>query len=170
MSVKRKVQMIKRHKNTMPEKRVLVDSPVLNLQRGINRMFDNFFAGFSLGPVELANEKMFIPKVNVMEGLKEVRVTAELPGLAEKDMEVSISRGRLALKGEKRTEKEDQGKNFHYLERSSGSFYREIPLPENTDPDKAQAIFKNGVLTVTLPKLPGAKEDRKKIPIKNERK
>lgn len=131
-------------------------------------MFDNFFSGLLPTPIDRWAEGAFLPKVNVSEGDKEIKVTAELPGLTEKDVDVSVSRGRLTLKGEKKTEKEDQGKNFHYLERLSGSFYREIPLPEHTDTDKAQAVFKNGVLTVTLQKLPGVTEERKKNPIKNE--
>lgn len=169
MAVKKNVSVNKRGGSTLPARRIGGEHPVLDLQRDINRMFDNFFSGFLPTPVERWAEGAFLPKVNVSEGDKEVKVTAELPGLAERDVDVSVSRGRLTLKGEKKTEKEDQGKNFHYLERSSGSFYREIPLPDNTDTDKAQAVFKNGVLTVTLPKLAGIKEERKQITIKSEK-
>ncbi|MFA5042934.1 MAG: Hsp20/alpha crystallin family protein [Kiritimatiellia bacterium] len=165
MSVKKNTSVKKHTASALPARRLALEHPVLDLQREINRMFDNFFLPMPIGRWA---EGEFMPKVNVSEGEKEVKVTAELPGLSEKDVDVCVSRGRLTLKGEKETEKEDQGKNFHYLERSSGSFYREIPLPENADPDKAQAVFKNGVLTVTLPKGPGVKEERRKLSIKKE--
>lgn len=165
MKVKKHVKISERAGSALPARRMEGGNSVLDLQRDINRMFDNFFAGFLPMPIDRRIGSAFLPKVNVSEDDKEIKVTVELPGLDEKDVEVSISRGRLALKGEKKTEKEDKGKNFHYLERSSGSFYREITLPENADTDKAKALFQKGVLSVTLPKLPG--EDRKKIPIKN---
>ncbi|MDD5678440.1 MAG: Hsp20/alpha crystallin family protein [Kiritimatiellae bacterium] len=168
MVAKKHTAVSKRGECALPTRRIKGEHPVLDLQRDINRMFDNFTSGFLPMPVGRWTEGAFLPKVNVSEGDKEVKVTVELPGLAEKDVDVSVSRGRLTLEGEKKTEKEDRGKNFHYLERSSGSFYRDIPLPENADPDKAQAVFKHGVLTVTLPKRPGVKEERKKLAIKRE--
>ncbi len=140
--------------------------PVQDLQREINDMFENFFSGlapFGGGRLESA----FVPRVNVVEGDREVKVTAELPGLEEQDVEVSVSRGLLTLAGEKKTEAEERGKNVYAFERSSGTFRREIPLPESVDPDKAQAAFKNGVLTVSLPKRAVSMKERKQIPIRS---
>ncbi len=144
-----------------------VGHPVIALQNGINRMFDDFF-GWSPAPSGLAAEAAFMPKVNVSESDKEVTVSAELPGIEEKDVDVSLARGILTIKGEKETEKEEKDKNCYYMERSTGSFYREIPVPEGVDEDKATAVFKKGVLTVSVPKLPAAQKERKSIPIKSQ--
>ena len=139
--------------------------PLISLQNEINRAFDGFF-GFPPTLTGLMPEKAFMPKVNVSESDKEITVSAELPGLEEKNIDVSLSRGILTIKGEKKTEKEEKKKNYYYMERSSGSFYREIPVPEGADGDKAKAAFKNGVLTVNIPKLPGTHMAKKSIPVK----
>lgn len=79
-----------------------------------------------------------------------------------------MSRGILTIKGEKKTEKEEKAKNYYYMERSSGSFYREIPVPEGADGDKAKAAFKNGILKVNIPKVPEAQRAKKSIPVRTE--
>ena len=128
---------------------------------------DDFF-GFSTVPFRLAAEQSFMPKIDMSESEKEVTVTADLPGLEEKDIEVSLDRDVLAIKGEKKSEKEEKEKNYYYMERSSGSFYREIPVPAAMDKDNIKATFKNGVLKVVIPKLPEAQKLRKTIPVKTE--
>ncbi len=129
----------------------------------MNRLFDNFFRGFEIEPFGT-----FRPSVNVVEDEKEIRVSAELPGIDEKDIEVSLSKDSLTIKGEKKEEKEDKGKNYYRMERSYGSFSRTIPLPVEIDADKVKAQFKKGVLTVTLPKTAKAIKETKKIPVKAE--
>lgn len=163
-----KVPIRKEGENKLPGSGLFGEHTVLDLPRDLNRLFGNFFSGFSLMPVTRWSEGTFLPKVNVTEDAKEVKVSAELPGLDEKDVEVSIAHGLLTIKGEKKTEKEDEGKDYYYLERSSGTFRRDIALSEGIDLDKAEALFKKGVLTVTLPKRPEAQETSKKIPVKNE--
>ncbi len=93
-------------------------------------------------------------------------ITTDLPGVDEKDVEVSISDGVLRLKGERRSEKEGKKKNFQRIERNFGRFERAIALPEDIDHDKIAASFKQRVLRVTLPKSAKAKESAKKIEVK----
>ncbi|GIK40693.1 MAG: hypothetical protein BroJett011_45260 [Chloroflexota bacterium] len=107
----------------------------------------------------------FSPRVDVTENEKEVRITAELPGLEEKDIDVSLSNDVLTISGEKKAEREDKGDNYYRMERSYGSFHRSIPLPTEVDTDHCDATFKNGVLQITLPKV-HLKESAKKITIK----
>ncbi|HQP29278.1 MAG TPA: Hsp20/alpha crystallin family protein, partial [Syntrophales bacterium] len=99
---------------------------------------------------------------------KEVVVKAELPGIDEKDLDVSLSEHALTIKGEKKEEKEDQGKGYYRMERSYGSFHREIPLPASIDAKKVEAAFKNGLLTVTLPKTEEARKADRKISVKSQ--
>jgi HSP20 family protein len=94
------------------------------------------------------------PSVNVEETEKEIVVTADLPGVEPKDVEVSVLEGCLVIKGERKEEKEEKKRNFHRFERFSGTFYREVPLPPGADPDKITAITSKGVLKVSLPKKP----------------
>jgi HSP20 family protein len=103
--------------------------------------------------------------VDVVETDKEIQVAVELPGLEEKEIDVSLSPTTLTISGEKRQEKEEKGHNYVRAERSYGSFKRSIPLPSEVDASKADAVFQKGVLTVTLPKAVKA-EARKRIAIK----
>jgi HSP20 family protein len=115
----------------------------------------------------------FWPRVDVSESEKEIRVTAELPGIDQKDVEVTLSGDQLLIKGEKKSEaeekKEEKGRTFHRVERSYGSFQRSMRIPYEVDPEKVQATFKDGVLTLTLPKPPEVQQKTKKIEIKGEK-
>lgn len=144
------------------------DHPFHSLQRAINQVFDSFFEGFNLSPFADFNTSpgRFSPSLDISENDKEFQVTAELPGMDEKDVELSLSNHTLTLKGEKKEEREDRRKDYYRMERSYGMFSRSIPIPEGVDLDKVEASFKKGVLTVTLPKTPEAQKQRKKIPIK----
>ena len=106
--------------------------------------------------------------MDVAEDGKEITLTAELPGLDEKDVEILLSNNVLTIKGEKKSEQEKKEKDYYRVERSYGSFSRTIPLPEGIDADKVNASFKKGVLTVTVPKLPEAQKEVKKIAVKAE--
>lgn len=146
--------------------------PLFSLQREVNRLFDDFFRGFDLRPLRVAEEGWggFSPKMDLEETEKEYRITAELPGVEEKDVEVLLTGNSLTLKGEKKEEKEEKGKSFYHVERSYGSFQRTVPLPDGIDLKKVDAEFKSGVLTVKLPKTAEAKKTGKKVPIKSARK
>ncbi|TVR11671.1 MAG: Hsp20/alpha crystallin family protein [Salinarimonadaceae bacterium] len=139
--------------------------PFLSLHREVNRLFDDVLRGFGSRPLALGGSPALggWPSVEVSDGEKEIRVTAEAPGLEEKDIEVLLEDGVLTLKGEKRSETEDKEKRFS--ERFYGRFERRIPLGLEIEDDKVAADFRNGVLTVTLPKTERAQAKAKRIAI-----
>jgi len=136
-------------------------SPFLSLQREIDRVFSDFSRGFpAAGPgVDL------VPRMDITEKNGTVTITAELPGLEEKDVEVTVVDNVLTLKGEKKAEREEKGENRYLIERSYGSFQRSLELPEGVKPEDIKASMTKGVLTVTLPKPRAAKPDAKKIKV-----
>lgn len=139
-------------------------------QRRMNDLFDDFFSGFELTPFGGWSERFggYAPKINLTEDEKQIKVTAELPGMQEGDIELSLTKDSLTLRGEKRHEEEKkEGSRTIYFERSFGSFQRVIPLTSEIDEDRADASFKNGVLTVLLPKSAAAAKESRKISIRN---
>ncbi len=141
------------------------EHPVDLFRDEMNRLFDSFFRGFDVEPFG-GRGATFSPKVDVVETEKQFAVTAELPGIDEKNIDVSIGRDSVTIKGEKKIEKEDKGKDYYRMERSYGSFSRTIPLPVEIETEKVDAEFKKGVLTVTLPKSAKAVKAVKKITVK----
>jgi HSP20 family protein len=141
--------------------------PFLSLHREVNRLFDDVFRGFDSRLPALGRFSSFggggWPNVEVSDDEKEIRVTAEIPGLEEKDIEVLLEDGMLTLKGEKRSETEDKDRQFS--ERFYGRFERRIPLGYEVEDNKVSADFKNGVLTVALPKTERAQAKAKRIAI-----
>jgi HSP20 family protein len=105
------------------------------------------------------------PSIDVRENGKEIIIEAELPGLEEKDVDLSFRDGVITIKGEKRSEREEKKDDYHLTERSYGSFQRSFRLPDTVEVDKATANFDKGVLKVTLPKSAEAVKSEKKIPI-----
>lgn len=144
------------------------DLPFSSLQREINRLFDDFFR--SWGPISTLEGGIdsFFPSIDIREGEKDFVIQAELPGMDEKDVEVLLTDDALTIKGEKKEEKEHKSKGYYHVERSYGAFNRTIPLPLGVDTKKAEAKFKKGVLSITLPKTEEAQEKVKKITIKGE--
>jgi HSP20 family protein len=139
--------------------------PFSLFRQEMNTLFDNFFRGFDLEPFS-GRLGAFSPHIDVKESDKDIAIIAELPGMDDKDIHVSLTRDSLTIKGEKKEEKEEKGKDYYRMERSFGSFTRTIPLPVEIDTDKVKADFKKGVLTVTLPKTATAIKEKKKIPVK----
>lgn len=143
------------------------ETPLLSLQRDINRVFDDFWHQFerpSLGwNGGLGNGA---PRTDVSETDDDVDISIELPGLSEKDVEVNVTDDVLTIRGERKEEKEDKSRGYHVSERSYGSFHRMVPLPPGVDTDKAEANFKNGLLTVHFPKTPEAKAKVKRIEVR----
>jgi HSP20 family protein len=123
-------------------------------QQEMNQLFDRFFGrSFGLSPFWSEAERMsFIPNVDVVETDDAVRVSAELPGLDQKDIEISLDNDLLVIRGEKKSESEHKGRTSYRAERRYGAFSRSVRLPAEVKTEKAEATFKNGVLTVTLPK------------------
>ena len=147
------------------------EHPFASFQREMNRLFDNFFGGFSLSPwtpLERGAAVAFTPRVDVSETDKEIKVSAELPGMEEKDIDISLTRDTLTIKGEKKEETEEKGKDYYRMERSYGSFTRSIPLPVEVDTNKVEAVFKKGVLEITLPKTAKAISETKKVTVQSK--
>ena len=138
--------------------------PFFTLHREMNRLFEDVFRGFDLSPFSMDrwSGTTSWPRIEISESAKEVQVTAELPGLEEKDIQVELENGVLAIRGEKKTETEDKDRLFS--ERYYGRFERHIPL-DDIDQDKIEASFRNGVLNVTLPKSPTAQQKVRRITI-----
>jgi len=136
-------------------------SPFLALHRDMNRLFDEAFRNF--GTPSLLGRAPAWPNVEIAETDKEIRVLAELPGIEEKDVEVLMEDGVLTLRGESKSEVDDKARQFS--ERFYGRFERRIRLGHEVEDDKVTAEFKNGVLTVTLPKSEKAQAKAKRIAI-----
>lgn len=142
--------------------------PFMSFRQEMDRLFDDTFRGFALTP-SWAGDRMLEagagwPSIEVTETEKEIKVMAELPGLDEKNVEVSLADGMLCISGEKKEETEDKERRFS--ERYYGRFERRIPV-EDVDEGKVAATFKDGVLTVVLERMPGTPEKVKHIPIKH---
>jgi HSP20 family protein len=150
--------------------------PFESLRQEVGRLFDDFGRGFwrPFGQSLFVAEPLFrreltlptMPAVDVVESEKAYEITAELPGMDEKNIEVKVVNGSLTIKGEKQEEKEEKKKDYYLHERNFGSFERSFGIPESVDADKIEASFKKGVLTVTLPKKAEAQKPAKKIEVK----
>ncbi len=151
--------------------------PFESLRQEMDRVFEDFTRGFGRLPLSRSlfdaepmlryesSVGLSAPAVDVVEKENEFRITAELPGLDEKDVEVNIADDVLSIRGEKKEEREEKAKNYHLSERRYGSFQRTFQLPAGIDAEKIAATFQKGVLTVTLPKTPEAQKKEKKIAI-----
>ena len=142
--------------------------PFQSFRTEMDRLFDSFLGGVPslTGFRQGFTEAQMTPTLDVKENEKEIVVKADLPGMDEKDINLTIHNGVLSLRGEKKSEHTDQRENYHVMERSYGSFQRSIRLPETINEDKAEARFDKGVLTITLPKRPEMVGTQKKIEIK----
>lgn len=147
-----------------------------NLRREIDRVFDNFHANwrFPFGRSFHDIERFFprdvmsamAPAVDIVDKDKAYELTAELPGMEDKDIEVKLANGMLTIKGEKKEEKEEKGKDYYRSERRYGSFQRALEVPDGVDVDKIEASFAKGVLKLTMPKTAEAQKAAKKIAVK----
>jgi HSP20 family protein len=149
--------------------------PLETLQREIDRLFSDFSVGWPFRRPSFGFEPLWrmddgrwgaVPAVDVAEKDKAYEITAELPGMDEKAIELKVAGGVLTITGEKQEEKEEKKKGYYLSERRFGSFQRSFRIPDDVDADKIDAGFKKGVLTVTLPKKPEAVRSEKKIAVK----
>jgi HSP20 family protein len=138
--------------------------PFMILHREMNRLFDDVFRGFDM-PALGGMSRMGTgwPHVEVVDNDKDVRISAELPGMDDKDVEVLMQDGVLTIRGEKKSEIEDRERAFS--ERAYGRFERRIPLAWEVEEDKIEASFRNGVLTITMPKAPQSAAQARRIAI-----
>ncbi len=150
--------------------------PFNSLRGQVDRLFEDFGRDFWRAPFRRSlfektplwqgETALAVPAVDIVEKDGAYEVTAELPGMDEKDIEVKLANGGLTIRGEKQEEKEEKRKDYHLHERTFGSFERYFTVPEGVDRDKIEASFKKGVLTVTLPKKPEVIKPEKKIEVK----
>jgi HSP20 family protein len=156
---------------------------LMSVRDEIDRMFDEIWSGGMLSPFRRRRREFTetfrgapfswgtsMPAVDVIDKGKEVQVRAELPGMDEKDIDVRLSEDTLTIRGEKKEEREEREEgNYYVSERRYGSFQRSFRVPEGIDPDKVDANFQKGILTITLPKTPEAQQKAKKIEVKGEK-
>ena len=133
------------------------DDPFLSLHREVNRAFTTFWRTAEIGPFGGG----LTPRADIVETGQAIEVSLELPGLDETDVDVSVAGGLLTVKAEKKLQADTQGVGWHLAERSYGRIQRTLSLPPNLDPERAEARFRNGVLTITVPKSSGAAAVRK---------
>jgi HSP20 family protein len=144
----------------------------------MDRLFDRFSSGFGFPSLRrmfdvepswrsASSFSFAAPAIDMSEDEEVYKISAELPGIDAKDIDISVSGDTLVLKGEKRQEKEEKNRNYHFSERSYGSFQRSFELPSSVDRNKIAADFSKGVLTITLPKTAEARQPVKKIEVKS---
>ena len=160
-------------KTIVPRPRTRELLPLANLRDEMDRLFESWTASFEMEPFfrpllrpELA-ETFFHPRLDVVETDKGLALRAELPGIEETDVEIELMKDRIVLKGEKKLAKEEKKEGYYRKECQFGAFYREVPLPWEVDTEKvaAAASFKNGVLTVDVPKPKELEAGKRKIAI-----
>jgi HSP20 family protein len=134
---------------------------------GLHREIDRLFNGFAQGTGPNGGQSI-VPNIEISDTGKAIEISAEMPGLERKDVEISIEDDTLTIRGEKKVEENQNDKNVQLSERSYGVFYRVLQLPPGIDPSSVQATMSNGVLKVTIPKP--AKSEPKKIEVKEEAK
>lgn len=130
--------------------------PFTELQHEINRVFESIWTGD-----DVLRTSVLTPKLDVSETEQDIQVTVELPGLSEKDLDVELADDRLKIRGEKKDSRETKEHNFHRMERTFGSFERMIALPAKVKRENVHATFKDGVLTVVLPKVEPSRVQQK---------
>jgi HSP20 family protein len=167
---------VKQEKIEKPPSTLQAWQPFESLRQEIDRLFDDFGGGLwqpfrrSLVPTAPLFRRQLtwptMPAVDVVESEKAYEITAELPGMDEKNIEVKVADGVLTIKGEKQEEKEQKEKDYYLHERSFGSFERSFEVPETVETGKIEASFKRGLLTLTLPKKAEAQKPAKKIEVK----
>ena len=143
--------------------------PMMNLQQRINRVFEDFFEG---GPMESVGSLMsggsMQPRMDLSETAEAFHITADVPGMTEDDIEITVSDNNLAISGERSEEYEEDEENFFRRERTYGMFHRRVPLPQNVERDDINATFKNGVLRIEMPKSEEAKGNWRKVEVQSE--
>ena len=151
---------------TKPAQRYV--DPFTAMRAEMDRIFDSFLGrGLARFPTLSRAEEAdaVVPSIDVRETESEFAIEAELPGMDEKDVSVTLNDGVLTLKGEKKSEREEKKEDYHLMERSYGSFQRSFRVADTIDVEKVKATFDKGVLKVTLPKRPEAVKAEKRIPI-----
>lgn len=148
-----------------PTRDLLTFPDVLNIQREINRAFDGFFRRDTWDEDNLVPTS-WSPSVDVAERNDEYVVKVELPGVSKDDVKITMQDNVLTIRGEKKEEKETKESSYHRVERSYGSFQRFFTLPTTVKSDKVDASYKDGILTISLPKAEEAKPKQIEVKVK----
>jgi len=149
----------------MARREIIRWDPLREVRRIWDEM-DRLFSGFFERWPELGEREVgFAPAIDVSETESEVQITAEVPGIEPKDISIKVQDDTLIISGEKKREKEEKGRTYHRVERCYGRFERAIRLPSEVEADKAKASYKNGVLTITIPKSEKVKPKEIKVEI-----
>jgi len=145
------------------------DSPFLTLQKNMNRLFERFPWGLGTDSFLDAPSSTtpFVPSLDISQDDNTIRIQAEMPGMDEKDIHVSLDDGVLVLEGEKKEHHEEEKNDRCFSECCYGHFHREVALPADVDEDNVEAAFSKGVLTITLPKSAEARTRHKPIEVKS---
>ena len=157
-----------RNRSETPARRGDVFDPFVDFRREVDRVFDDFANGIAWSPLRpfAGDWRALAPALDLTETDKEVLVRAELPGLDEKDFEVTLAGDVLTIKGEKKAEHEEKNGDAHYIERRFGSFSRSLRLPFEAKDEKVEAKYDKGVLTVRIPKPPEVQSAVRRIEVK----
>ncbi|WP_052464318.1 Hsp20/alpha crystallin family protein [Geoalkalibacter subterraneus] len=140
---------------------------MMELRHEIDRLFAEFIRTHDMGAENLLAESgNFVPTLDIKENEREVLVTVELPGMDEKNIEATYGEGMLTIRGEKREEKDDRQTQYYHAERHFGSFLRRIPITAEIDDERIEARYRKGVLEIRLPKSEAARQNRRKIEIR----
>jgi HSP20 family protein len=153
------------NKSQAPAQRDDFFDPFVTFRREMDRMFEDFFGGGSLRPAQTGWQGL-TPAVGIEETSEELLISAELPGVSDKDVEVSLAGDILTIKGEKRAEQEKANGDSYYMERRFGSFSRSVRLPFDVQDRDVDAKFKDGVLTIRLPKPAEMQKAARRIEVK----
>ena len=163
---------LRREEDDQPRQLVTSDrgggafSPLMRLHGEIDRMFDSFFRDFGMQLPDAASggtPALLKPSVDIAENDRHYTITVEVPGVSEDDVQLSLTGRTLTISGEKRQEKTDEDRNWHRVERSYGAFRRVLSLPTDADQDDIQARFRNGVLTITIPRKAEARAQDERV-------
>lgn len=127
---------------------------------GMDRLFDNFY---TMRPARTENSAVWAPSVDVSEDSTNFYLRAELPGISREAIDLEVEENVLSIRGERRFEKKEDGENFHFVERSYGSFYRSFTLPRNVDSENIGAEYRDGVLSVMIPKVEEARPKKVEV-------
>jgi HSP20 family protein len=140
------------------------EDPFMSLHRQMNRLFDDVFRGSAggwAGDPGQSGGNFVQARMDVSETDNEVRICAELPGVSQDDVDVTLDDDVLTIRGEKKLERKDEKEKYHFMERSYGTFQRSLRLPFAVEPEQVKAEFSSGVLTVTLPKTKAQERSRR---------
>jgi HSP20 family protein len=163
----RPLALFNRGDRSLPARSDYTGDPFFRLQHEMNRLFDSAFSSFGLPSLGREFDEFRSPQVDIRETDNAIEVEAELPGVDEKDLDVQLRDNLLTIRGEKKFERKDEKDgDYRVMERSYGSFSRSMTLPYAVNPDAVEAVFKNGVLKLTLPKPADAQNQTKRIAIK----